>query len=112
MGYFRKRPVTVEAVRFLGVTFAENSMYNIDFDVDGMLPEWLRKALLDEDVFVVPEDPDFLFVKTLEGLHEASPGDWIIKGVKNELYPCKPEIFAMTYDPAPEPETEVTGVAI
>lgn len=111
MGYYRKRPITVEAVRFLKVTVAENSMYDIHFDVDGMLPEWLRKALLDEEVFVIPEDPDFLFIKTLEGLMEASPGDWIIKGVKGELYPCKHDIFTQTYDSAPEQEIEVTGVA-
>ena len=41
-------------------------------------------------------------VPTLEGDHIASPGDWIIRGVKGELYPCKPDIFAMTYDPVNE----------
>jgi hypothetical protein len=35
---------------------------------------------------------------TLEGGHDASPGDYIIQGVKGEFYPCKPEIFALTYD--------------
>lgn len=39
-------------------------------------------------------------IKTLEGTMEASPGDWIIKGVKGEFYPCKPDIFAATYEPA------------
>ena len=37
-------------------------------------------------------------IKTLEGTMEASPGDWIIKGVKGEFYPCKPDIFAATYE--------------
>lgn len=41
-----------------------------------------------------------LWIKTLEGGHIASPGDWIIRGVKGEFYPCKPDIFASTYDPA------------
>lgn len=38
-------------------------------------------------------------IKTLEGWHEVTPGDWIIKGVKSEVYPCKPDIFAATYEP-------------
>ena len=37
-------------------------------------------------------------IGTLEGGHEVSPGDWIITGIKGEHYPCKPEIFALTYD--------------
>ena len=39
-------------------------------------------------------------IKTLEGLHAAISGDWIIRGIKGELYPCKPDIFALTYEPA------------
>lgn len=39
-------------------------------------------------------------IKTLEGTMLAMPGDWIITGVKGEVYPCKPDIFAATYDPA------------
>lgn len=41
-----------------------------------------------------------LFIKTLEGDHRASIGDYIIKGIKGEFYPCKPDIFRMTYDEA------------
>ena len=39
-----------------------------------------------------------LLINTLEGVMTASVGDWIIKGVKGECYPCKPEIFELTYD--------------
>jgi hypothetical protein len=39
------------------------------------------------------------FINTLEGGHIVCPGDWIIKGVKNEYYPCKPDIFELTYEP-------------
>lgn len=39
-------------------------------------------------------------IQTLEGPHEVTPGDWIITGVKGEHYPCKPDIFALTYEPA------------
>jgi hypothetical protein len=50
------------------------------------------------------EDPPELYIHTLEdgkngvARHVASPGDWIIKGVKGEYYPCKPDIFAATYE--------------
>ena len=40
----------------------------------------------------------FLIIPTLEGKHKAKIGDWIIKGVKGELYPCKPDIFEQTYE--------------
>ena len=46
---------------------------------------------------------DGIVIGTLEGDHLASQGDWIIRGVKGELYPCKPEIFAATYEPAEKP---------
>ena len=41
-------------------------------------------------------------VHTLEGIHNVTDGDWIITGVKGERYPCKPDIFAMTYEPVEE----------
>ena len=40
-----------------------------------------------------------LTIPTLEGNHTARHGDWIIRGVKGEFYPCKPDVFALTYDP-------------
>lgn len=40
-----------------------------------------------------------MYIETLEGTLKASPGDWIIKGVNGELYPCKPDIFEKTYRP-------------
>ena len=46
---------------------------------------------------------DCLEVETLEGVMVANKGDWIIKGVQGEIYPCKPDIFEQTYEPA-EPE--------
>jgi hypothetical protein len=45
-----------------------------------------------------------LMIGTLEGVHRANPGDWIIKGVKGEFYPCKPDIFAATYESVQEKE--------
>jgi hypothetical protein len=43
------------------------------------------------------------WIDTLEGGHIVCPGDWIITGVKNERYPCKPSIFAMTYEAVDDP---------
>lgn len=45
------------------------------------------------------EGPGHLTIATLEGVMRAEVGDWIIRGVKGELYPCKPDIFAATYEP-------------
>jgi len=78
---FRKKPVVIEAVQFTGRNDAE---------VMAFCP-----------IAVDPEDRGpSLIIPTLEGNHKALPGDWIIKGVKGEFYPCKPDIFAATYDAA------------
>ena len=77
---FRKKPVVIEAVQFTGKK--ENYAEILRFCPSvGILP-------------------DCLIIKTLEGNHKASYGDWIIKGIEGEFYPCKPDIFAATYEPA------------
>lgn len=92
MPFFRKKPVTIEAVCWDGENFV------------GAVPLWIVKALLTD-----PSVPGAMWatnnkleIYTLEGTHEALAGDWIIKGIKGELYPCKPDIFEATYDPALE----------
>lgn len=112
MAYFRKKPVIIEAVQFENVDVLETGEESIHFKTSADLPEWLRAAIVHDKIFPDPVQKGSLVVKTLEGPHLASPGDWIICGVKGELYPCKPEIFAMTYDPVDEQDIEVTGVAI
>jgi hypothetical protein len=112
MGLFRKKPVMIEAVQFFGLEVAENGCHSIHFDTTEELPKWLRDALVDEVIFVALIDIDYIYIKTEEGLMEAAEGDWIIRGPNNEIYPCKPDIFAMTYDPVDEQDVEVTGVAI
>ena len=56
-----------------------------------------RKKPVVIDAVLATEATD---IKTLEGVMRADPGDWIITGVKGERYPCKPDIFAATYEPA------------
>lgn len=106
-GKYRKRPVVVDAVQFM--PDGEGSLA-----WPGPLPEWLDDAF---DAGVLTNLADRveggrlgnlrLEVKTLEGPIIASPGDWIIRGVKDELYPCKPDVFAATFDPADDaPQSE------
>jgi hypothetical protein len=82
---FRKKPVVIEAMMFEGLSTAAE------------IVEWSGGlAGLKERSF---GDPMILLIPTLEGIMQASVGDWIIKGVKGEFYPCKPDIFESTYDP-------------
>ncbi len=89
MPKFRKKPVVIEAWEFPG--HMKEPGY-------ASMPEWLRRALAPECPAAHFEN-ETLIIHTLEGDHTASPGDWIIQGVKGELYPCKPDIFAATYEP-------------
>lgn len=86
---FRKKPVIIEAVQWTG----ENLKEIIDFTG---LNESARKWTWEEYTVVVKEEGLKIF--TLEGSHMASISDWIIKGVKGEFYPCKPDIFEDTYE--------------
>lgn len=82
MARFRKNPVEVEAWRFVDLTHIDD------------MPTWLAGHAQDRN------GSESLFIRTLEGVMEAVPGDWIIRGVKGEVYPCKPDIFAATYEEA------------
>ncbi len=86
MSYFRKKPVVIEAVHFDG---SRESLAEVMAFTKGMGTR---------EVGVDPESGGFT-INTLEGTMLASPGDWVIKGVKGEFYPCKPDIFEATYEP-------------
>lgn len=98
MPKFRKRPVVVDAHRWY-----RNGDHPGDGDprYEGMVVRYYR------DPFVAGNDPcgkcccpfhAHGWIDTLEGGHIVCPGDWIITGVKGEVYPCKPDIFEKTYD--------------
>ena len=100
MPKFRKKPVEIEAFEWVPGQFSD-------------WPQWAKDELKHWDfetgMVVARTEPckrkvqcqgEYLFIQTLEGTHRADPGDWIIRGIKGELYPCKPDIFAATYDPA------------
>ena len=82
MRKYVKKPITIEAVQWTGdnrreiFDFCDQSYFNTHFETGELK----------------------LMIQTLEGSMEASVGDFIIKGIKNEFYPCKPDIFKLTYD--------------
>ena len=95
MARFRKKPVVIEAFQITEETRRDNRDW----------PEWLNRAWNLNHFEVgalapfLPGNTDGpLLIHTLEGGHRCDIGDWIIRGIKGELYPCKPDIFAKTYD--------------
>lgn len=79
---YKKKPIIIEAVQFTGDNFEECCKFvgtqNLN---DG-----------------TSEDEKYIGISTLEGDHNTSVGDYIIKGVQGEFYPCKPDIFEATYE--------------
>lgn len=65
------------------------------------VPQWLSDAMMRGQVCAVDDRTDELDILTLEGVMRAFAGSWIIRGAKGELYPCRVDIFAQTYRPAP-----------
>ena len=75
---YRKKPVVIEAFKWM----------------TDEVPDWWKKVT---DI-TIDTSTGSAFIPTLEGTHEARKGDYIIQGVKGEIYPCKPDIFKMTYE--------------
>ncbi len=92
---YRKKPVVVKAIRWTGedidevIAFAEGS--RITFCDDAGVVGLVKPCLL---------------IPTLEGVMTAQPGDYIIRGVAGEYYPCKPDIFEQTYEAVMEEDEE------
>lgn len=85
---YRKKPVVIEAEQWCG--------FNLNDD----------NSLFQSPKVIIKHDGSEFLVDTLEGVMKGNKGDWLIKGVKGEFYPCKPDIFAATYEPAePTPPT-------
>jgi hypothetical protein len=93
---YTKKPITIEAFQFTKERRTDNSDW----------PEWMHHAWNLErgtanSIFPTAQDTGdgTISIATLEGIMEVSWDDWVIRGVVGELYPCKPEVFAMSYDP-------------
>ena len=83
---YRKKPVVIEAMQLPA----------IDDEPSPELIDWLHAA----DREWESDRDGGIAITALEGVMRADPGDWIIKGVQGEMYPCKPDIFEATYEPA------------
>lgn len=97
---YRKKPVVIQAMQWRGGPSEASDV------IDWVLAEGETSARWHEPQpettvrgKVVREAvPEFIAIDTLEGVMRATPGDYIIRGVQGEFYPCKPDIFAKTYD--------------
>lgn len=89
MAFYRKKPVVIEAIQYKGP--------NID-----IIRKFLGDNIVAEeyDTDISKDYPTEIQIKTLEGYMYVSLRDFVIKGIKGEFYPCKPDIFYKTYDPA------------
>lgn len=92
----RKKPIVIEAVHYGG---------NGNVEPCGGSPDWIWDAF-DDGTLHATNGADPLIIETLEGPLTVSPGDWIIQGLMGQLYPCRPEIFEATYEPAEEGDHE------
>lgn len=88
---YRKKPVIIEAVQWNGLNFKEIEKF-AGYDVAVL--EEVRKPNMDMHI---PGDYR-LCIRTLEGVMDASIGDYIIRGVNGEHYACKPDVFVKTYE--------------
>lgn len=86
MPFYTKKPVTIEARQFLPDTAVS-------------VADWCYGDLVNDDDAAQDDVPLYIAISTLEGVMEAKLGDYIIKGVNGEFYPCKPDIFDKTYEP-------------
>ena len=99
MSKYRKKPVIIDAIQVTAADYNGKTFDGSPFR--GTMPIWLEKAIVDEVVTISKKggtDYARWEIHTLEGVMTVEPGDWIIKGVKGELYPCKPDIFEATYE--------------
>lgn len=94
---FRKKPVEIEAFQMTEAAF------NNDGGSNGEWPRWAQEAVEGPvgvgSIQMAGMDGVACRIMTLEGQMDCNFNDWIIRGIKGELYPCKPDIFAATYDP-------------
>jgi hypothetical protein len=97
---YRKKPVVIEAIQY-------NNL-NAD-EIDQFVGQSLKRGIESETAYEAGVAPPIqsIFIPTLEGDHKALPGDFIIKGIKGEFYPCKPDIFEATYEKVESPFSEL-----
>ena len=92
---YRKKPVVIDAM-----ILREDNIFQVTEFIDGKKPDVKSDMAADkwQDYVRLVKANEGMIIETLEGEHIADFGDYIIKGVKGEFYPCKPDIFELTYD--------------
>lgn len=102
---YRKKPVVIEAIRWNGT--------NVRAVLAFCRPLVVANGASDEPSLAfsgrsrIEPDKNKVLIRTLEGVMAVSAGDWIIRGVQGEFYPCRDDIFRATYEPADETEEHV-----
>ncbi len=88
---FKKKPVVIEAIQFINLNKEA---------IEKFVGKELKQEIESETAYLagVAAPISSLIISTLEGEMKAMPGDWIIRGVSGEFYPCKPDIFEKTYE--------------
>jgi hypothetical protein len=94
MARFRKKPIVIEAEQWNRVEGTSEMGYHLGVGYYRH-PDISGSKTCDHCGFIMH---DHGWIDTLEGGHNVCPGDWIITGIKGEKYPCKPDIFAATYE--------------
>lgn len=89
---YRKRPVTIEAVRLRRDNYQDVAAWSDARITNSIMSDQYGEPIPEKTVVA-------LEIKTLEGRMIANIGDWVIRGVQNEFYPCKNDIFLATYEP-------------
>ena len=84
---YRKKPVVIEAIQFTGTN------ENVE-----VLKRFINRSIITESSYLSDYQVNSIVIETLEGDMTANVGDYIIKGIKGEYYPCKPDIFNETYE--------------
>ncbi len=98
---YRKKPVVIQAVQFT------EAMRDANLFDGKPLPEGMKRGRAEYHPGRRQVYSSYFYIETLEGRMEVSVGDWIITGVKGEHYPCKPDIFAATYEDVAARELDV-----
>lgn len=100
---FRKKPVVIDALQLVAADWGgpRGNITHEPLFGEVLPPAWFIRAVADRKIEIIyPRGSDFveLDIHTPGGTVRAEPGEWIIKGVAGELYPCPPDIFEATYD--------------
>ncbi len=91
MAKYRKKPVVIDAIQFNNLNYRE---------IEEFMGQELKKQIISDTAYEAGVAPPQmgLIIPTLEGDMLASPRDYVIRGIKGEFYPCKPDIFVGSYD--------------